>query len=119
MHRLLLLLVLLPFAAPALAQRVDANVSCKPTAVVLAYDCTILLKHARDGSPLAGAMLLVGADMPSMPMAHNVEPVIATPGHAAGEYYARIALQMRGEWALRLRVSGPVRDVIVKKLRFE
>lgn len=119
MHRLLFLFVLMPIAAPAAAQRVNADVECKPTAVALAYDCKIALKDARNGAPVAGAALSVGADMPSMPMAHNVKPVMATPGKAPGEYDARIALEMHGEWALRLQVSGPVRDVVVKKLRFE
>jgi hypothetical protein len=53
-----------------------------------------------------------------MPMAHNVKPVKAKPGAAPGEYAARIELEMFGEWALRLNVRGPARDVIVKKLDF-
>lgn len=119
MRGLFLLILLMPITAPALAQRVNADVSCRPTPQALAYDCRIVLKHARNGTPVPGAELMVGADMPSMPMAHNVKPVPATPGKAPGEYDARIALEMHGEWALRLQVSGPVRDIVVKKLRFE
>jgi len=67
---------------------------------------------------VSGAEVSVGADMPSMPMAHNVKPVKAKPGAAPGEYDARIELEMYGEWALKLNVRGPARDVIVKKLDF-
>ena len=65
---------------------------------------------------MSGVEVSVGAEMPSM--AHNVKPVKAKPGAAPGEYDARIELEMYGEWALRLNVRGPARDVIVKKLDF-
>ncbi len=68
---------------------------------------------------MAGAEISVGADMPSMPMAHNVKPVKATPGRSRpGSTAARIELEMYGEWALKLYVRGPVRDVVVRKLEF-
>jgi YtkA-like len=105
-------------AAPAAAQRLAADVDCKPTKHDLVSDCRIALKDAKSGQPVSGAEVSVGADMPSMPMAHNVKPVKAKPGAAPGEYEARIELEMFGEWALRLDVRGPVRDVIVKKLGF-
>ena len=57
--------------------------------------------------------------MPSMPMAHNVRPVQATAGPEAGTYRARLTLEMHGDWALRIDVTGPVRDRIVKVMRFE
>jgi hypothetical protein len=57
--------------------------------------------------------------MPSMPMAHNLKPVKALPGKNPGEYRARLELEMHGEWAVKLRISGPVRDQIVKKMRFD
>jgi hypothetical protein len=105
-------------AAPALAQRLAADVDCKATKHTLVYDCRILLKDAKSGQPVSGAEVSVGADMPSMPMAHNVRPVKAKPGASPGEYVARIELEMYGEWALKLNVRGPVRDVIVRKLDF-
>ena len=118
MSRLLAAIAFLAVAAPAAAQRLAADVDCKPTRHDLVYDCRIALKEAKSGKPVSGAEISVGADMPSMPMAHNVKPVKAKPGAAPGEYEARIELEMFGEWALRLDVRGPVRDVIVKKLDF-
>ncbi len=115
MKRALALLVLSGIAGPALAQRLDAEVDCKPTKQDLVYDCRFVLKEAKTGKPVSGAELAVGADMPSMPMAHNVKPVKAAPGAAPGEYTARIELEMFGEWALKLDVRKPVRDRIVKK----
>jgi hypothetical protein len=115
MERALALLVLSGIAGPALAQRLDAEVDCKPTKQDLVYDCRFVLKEAKTGKPVSGAELAVGADMPSMPMAHNVKPVKAVPGAAPGEYTARIELEMFGEWALKLDVRKPVRDRIVKK----
>jgi hypothetical protein len=110
---LFLCLAVVPTAV--LAQRLDAEVDCKPTKHDLVYDCQIVLKEAKTGKPVSGAEVSIGADMPSMPMAHNVKPVKALPGAAPGEYAARIELEMFGEWALKLDVRKPVRDRIVKK----
>ena len=115
MQRTLALLLLFAVAQPALAQRLDADVDCKPTKHDLVYDCRFVLKEVKSGRLVSGALLSIGADMPSMPMAHNVKPVRAAPGAAPGEYTARIELEMFGDWALKLNVRGPVRDVIVKK----
>jgi hypothetical protein len=115
MKRALALLALSGIAAPALAQRLDAEVHCSPTPHDLVYDCRFVLREAKSGTPVDGADVSVGADMPSMPMAHNVKPVKASPGKAPGEYRARIELEMYGEWALKLNVRGPARDVVVKK----
>jgi len=109
----LMLLVAAPTAA--FGQRLDAEVDCKPTKHDLVYDCRVVLKEVKSGRLVSGALLSIGADMPSMPMAHNVKPVRAAPGAAPGEYTARIELEMFGDWALKLNVRGPVRDVIVKK----
>jgi len=109
----LMLLVAAPTAA--FGQRLDAEVDCKPTKHDLVYDCRVVLKEVKSGRLVSGALLSIGADMPSMPMAHNVKPVRAEPGAAPGEYSARIELEMFGDWALKLNVRGPVRDVIVKK----
>ena len=112
---LLALLVLSAVAPPAFAQRLDAEVDCKPTKHDLVYECRFVLKEVKSGRLVSGALLSIGADMPSMPMAHNLKPVRAAPGAAPGEYSARIELEMFGDWALKLNVRGPVRDVIVKK----
>ena len=118
MRRFPAALALFLAAAPAAAQRLAADVDCKPTKHDLVYDCRIALKEAKSGKPVNGAEVSVGADMPSMPMAHNVKPVKAKPRAAPGQYEARIELEMYGEWALKLSVRGPARDVIVKKLDF-
>ena len=108
--KLLLLLAALLAPLPALAQT-RADMQCKPTGKDLIFDCTIRL--ARGDQPLEGAQVTVGADMPSMPMAHNVKPVKARPGNGPGEYLARLDLEMPGEWAVKVRISGKVRDQVV------
>jgi hypothetical protein len=99
-------------AAPA-ADRASAVVDCKATPELLVYDCVIALSNARTAAPLDGATVTVGADMPSMPMAHNVRSVTAKATSRAGEYAARITLEMHGDWAVRLTVDGPLRDQLV------
>jgi hypothetical protein len=96
---------------PAAAQRVEAAMQCNATGTDFVYECVISL--SRGGQPLSGARISVGADMPSMPMAHNVKPVKATPADRPGEYRATLDLDMQGEWAVKLRLSGPVRDLLV------
>ena len=112
--RLLLLLCLLPVAAAA---QTRADMQCKATGKDLIYDCVIRL--ARGGEPVNGAQLTVGADMPSMPMAHSVKPVKARPGKGPGEYLVRLDLEMQGEWAVKLRLAGPVRDQLVLHYEFD
>jgi len=106
-----LFLILFLLASPGIAQRVQAKLNCKFTGTEFVYDCVIRL--SRGGAPLSGAQVSVGADMPSMPMAHNMKPVKAAPGKVPGEYRARLDLEMRGEWAVKLRISGPVRDQLI------
>ncbi|MBI3371047.1 MAG: FixH family protein [Betaproteobacteria bacterium] len=115
--RVIFLAFLLLAAAPAIAQRVQADIDCKPAKGLMTYDCVIRL--SRGGKPLEGVEVSVGADMPSMPMAHNVKPVKAAPGPKPGEYRARLELEMSGEWAVKLRLSGAVRDQIIVKRNFD
>ena len=106
--------------ATASAQvRTKADVACSPTPTALQYDCIIKLTNARTNEPLSGVTLTVGADMPSMPMMHNVRPVAATPGAQPGTYQARLLLEMHGDWALQLNLSGRLRDRVVTTLRFD
>jgi hypothetical protein len=104
-------------ASPALAQRAQAALECRFTGTDFVYDCVIRL--TRGGQPLSGAQITVGADMPSMPMAHNVKPVKAVPGREPGSYEARLDLEMTGEWAVKLRLAGPVRDQLVLIYEFD
>ena len=114
-------LALLLAAAPAAAaDRTRADLSCQPMASgALDYLCTIKLIDAPGGQPLDGITLTLGADMPSMPMAHNVAPVRAEPTRMPGVYQARLQLEMHGVWAVKLRLSGPRTDQLVRRLRFE
>lgn len=104
-------LLLFAMSLPAAAQRLDAELQCTPTGTDFVYDC--LVRLSRGAEPLSGARISIGADMPSMPMAHNVKPVKATPAGRPGEYRARLDLDMLGEWAIKLRISGPVRDLVI------
>ena len=109
---------LLPMPADA-DERKAAEVECTPVEQqALVYDCMITLKGKRSGTPVVDAEFSVGADMPSMPGAHNVRPVPAEPHGMPGTYRARIELEMTGEWALRLDFTKPSRDRLVKKLQF-
>lgn len=112
----LLLLLMLALPGHVRAQKLDAQMDCKAANAGLVYECVIRL--TRDGKPLSGAQMSVGADMPSMPMAHNLKPVKARPGTRAGEYLVRLDLDMPGDWAVKLRISGPVRDQLLLHYRF-
>lgn len=112
---LLLILGFLP--GLALAQTPKADLQCKPTGTDFVFDCTI--RVTRGGKPLEGARITVGADMPSMPMAHNVKPVKAVPAQVPGEYRAKLDLEMLGVWAVKLRLAGPVRDQLVLHYEFD
>jgi len=106
-------------AGNALAEdRVHATVDCRAAGQKLAYDCTFKLTNARTGAALDNARVTIGADMPSMPMAHNLPPVTATATGAPGEYQARVRLEMHGDWALHLTVAGALRDQVVEVRNF-
>jgi hypothetical protein len=98
------------------AQRAQADMRCTHTGTDFVYDCVVHIK--KQVEPVPHLSITVGADMPSMPMAHNVKPVKARPGKAPGEYLFTLDLDMPGEWAVKLRLSGPVRDVVVVRYTF-
>ncbi|WP_230949535.1 FixH family protein [Burkholderia stagnalis] len=113
-------LVALATALPAAhAAAPDARIACKPAGVAYAYDCAIDLADPHTRAPVDGARFTVTADMPSMPMAHNITPVDATPDSQPGRYRARLALEMDGVWLVKLTFSAPVRDRVVRRVRFE
>ena len=105
-------------AAALAADRAKAAVDCKPAGQKFAYDCTIKLTNARTSDAVEKAEVTVGADMPSMPMAHNVKPVIAKATGKPGEYEARLQLEMFGDWAVRLKIEGALRDQVVEMKNF-
>lgn len=99
--------------------RAKADVTCTSAGEMLHYVCLIKLANARSGEPISGVTLSVSADMPSMPGVHNVRPVKAVEQSEKGVYKARIVLEMHGDWAVRLDLSGTVRDRVIAMLRFE
>lgn len=107
--------------APAAAQQVraKADIACKQAGGPLDYDCVVKLANARTNEPLSGVSLSIGADMPSMPGVHHLRPAVATEDAEKGTYRAKLVLDMHGDWALQLNISGPTRDRVVKVLRFE
>jgi hypothetical protein len=113
-----LLLTLAAGAAEA-ADRAEAEVTCLPTREKLVYDCLVRLTNAQSKAAITGAEVSILADMPSMPMAHNVAPVSAAPiGGEPGIYGFRIKLEMQGEWALKIGVNKPFRDIVVRVMEF-
>ncbi len=100
------------------AERARADVECTPSDQELVYDCMIMLTGKNSGAPMDGVEFTVRADMPSMPMVHNVKPVKAMPTGKQGMYHVRIELEMHGEWVLRMDISRPARDTIIHKMRF-
>ena len=113
-------LALLAVYTSALAQvRAKADLTCKQAGGPLQYDCVVKLIDTRSNAPLTGVTLSIGADMPSMPGVHHLRPAHAVEDAEKGTYRARLVLDMHGEWALQLNLSGPVRDRVVKLLRFE
>ena len=99
--------------------RAKADVNCQPGTERLHYDCVLKLADSRTNTPLAGLGVTVGADMPSMAGAHAVRPVKAAEAEEKGTYKARLVLEMHGDWAVRLDLSGKLRDRVIKMLRFE
>jgi hypothetical protein len=121
MRHLALSALLATFAGTAAAQpaRPHVDLSCQPTEVSLTYLCTMTITDPA-GSPVDGAEVTLSADMPSMPMAHNVTPVKAQPvSGQPGSYQGRLVLEMTGEWVVRLRFEAPRPDVMVRKLDFQ
>ena len=99
------------------AGRMMAKVECNDTGHKLVYDCMISVTEMKSGKKMDHAEFRVGAEMPSMPAAHNVEPVEAKPV-GMGMYHVRMTLEMYGEWALKPDFKKPRRDRIVKKMTF-
>ena len=116
----LLVVVLAALALPAAAQAARAKVDlrCDAVAIGPTLDCVVQIA-ARDGKPLAGAQVTLGATMPSMPMAHRVKPTVAAPTGRPGEYRGTLALEMSGVWALQIDITGPPRDRAVVRLQAE
>ncbi len=101
---------------PILAEPIKTETNCKKTEVRLKYDCLVIIKKGDDN--INNAEVMVGADMPSMPMAHNVKPVKVDKSKKDGEYSFVIQLEMLGEWKFIYNFTKPERDKIFEKLDF-
>ena len=69
-----------------------SEVQCNGTVERLVYDCMIYLTDKKTKKKVSGAKFMVGADMPSMPAAHNVKPNMA---HSVGLgiYHVKLNLE--------------------------
>lgn len=112
-----LLLATLPLLAVA-APRPVVDLQCVAFGMGPQLECTVRLQGA-DGQPLAGAVVTLGATMPSMPMAHQVRPAAAAPTGRPGEYRGRLELEMSGAWAVQVDIAGPVRDRVARTLEVD
>jgi hypothetical protein len=90
--------------------------TCRPEAGWLRYQCAVTLTERKDGRPIEGASVTLTADMPSMPLVHNVAPAAATPGPRPGTYVASLQLEMAGRWVVTIRVTGPAADAVTHDL---
>ena len=112
-------LMLAPALALAAGEQPMVKVDCKPTDEKLVFHCMFEVTGRKSHQPVEGAAFKVNADMPAMPMAHNVKPIRPEPvAGRPGSYEGRLELEMRGEWAIRMTFDEPVRDIVIEKLTF-
>lgn len=106
-------------AGPVLAKdRAAVKIECNETETGLVYDCLLHLSGRKSGKPVEGAKVAVKPDMPTMPGAHNIPAAEAKPAGAPGAYGFTMKLDMYGIWALKVIVTGPLRDIVVRKIDF-
>ena len=113
------LLALVPAIALAAGERPMVKVGCAPTDEKLVFHCMFEVMGRKSHEPIEGAAFKVNADMPTMPLAHNVRPIRPEPVEGKpGSYEGRIELEMLGEWAIKMTFDKPVRDIVIEKLTF-
>ena len=113
------LLALAPALALGAGERPTVKVDCKPTDEKLVFHCAFEVMGRKSHEPVEGAAFKVNADMPTMPLAHNVRPLRPEPVHGKpGSYEGRLELEMLGEWALKITFDKPVRDIVIEKVTF-
>lgn len=107
-------------ASPALGNTgLNATLACEAAGSRLAYICTIHITEQGTNNPVDGLAIQAKADMPSMPMAHNIPPVRAQALGEPGMYEFPITLDMYGRWAFAMTIAGPRQDMLVEMLDFE
>ena len=113
------LLALVPAIALSANERPMVNVECKPTDEKLIFECTFDVMGKKSHQPIEGAAFKVNADMPTMPLAHNVRPIRPDPVDGTpGRYEGRLELEMLGEWVIKMTFDKPVRDIVIEKVTF-
>ena len=113
------LLALVPAVALSAGERPMVSVDCKPTDEKLVFHCAFDVMGRKSHQPIEGAAFKVNADMPTMPLAHNVRPIRPEPVEGKpGSYEGRLELEMPGEWAIKMTFDKPVRDIVIEKVTF-
>ena len=110
--------LLLPLTAPTtLADPPTTLTRCKSLDGNLKYSCSVTLMYR--GEALSGAEISQRADMPSMPLAHNVPPSkpAERPGKP-GRYEFEVELEMHGQWLFTYDLRSPVREQVREKMLF-
>jgi hypothetical protein len=112
--------LVLASAVPAAAwaqsgTRPQVDLACVSHGMGPLLECRVDLRR-RDGTAVEGAQVMLGALMPSMPMAHTIKPMRAEPTGKPGEYRATLELQMLGVWSVDVDISGPLREKVARNL---
>ena len=102
---------------PSIAQAnmAETQTHCMPHKQSLEYTCQVtLLSH---NEPVSNASMSVSADMPSMPMAHNMRQIRVSPVVGlAGQYEFILELEMVGQWRLVYNILTPFADRVHEPL---
>ena len=64
----------------------DPDVISKPSDQLMVYDCMIMLKGRKRGTPIIGADFNIGANMPSMSGAFNAKLIVVKLDGMPGMY---------------------------------
>ena len=113
------LAALVPAVPLAAGERPTVKLDCKPADEKLVFHCTFDVMGRKSHQPIQGAAFKVNADMPTMPLAHNVRPIRPEPVDGKpGSYSGKLELEMLGEWAIKMTFDKPVRDIVIEKVTF-
>ena len=105
----LLALVLIMTTSNVQANMAKTHTSCMPHGQPLTYICKVNL--SLQSKPVSNAEMSVSAEMPSMPMAHNMRQTIVMPvADLVGQYEFVLVLEMAGDWRLIYNISSPFID---------
>jgi hypothetical protein len=97
----------------AAAASLAAEVACTPKGAPLDLECRLTLREGSTRAPVSDKVVIVSADMPSMPGMHATRPVRAEQSGTDGVFLLRLKLEMAGRWALKVRVGEPPRTETV------